>query len=159
MRALERRIVEAVEEIPGIATLLLFGSRAGDGNPRPDSDLDVAVLPDGDHRDDRGHLELRTRIAVALADLAPEGRVDVVFLDRANDLLRQRAMERGTVLLCRDEAAWKALRVKTMREYADREWYRRILRRGLRRQLLEGRTDGRRANTFESLERAGWLPR
>jgi hypothetical protein len=76
---------------------------------------------------------------VALADLAPEGRVDVVLLDRAPDTLRQRVMEHGRMVLCRDPAAWKALRVATMKEYGDREWARRMYREALRRRLLEGR--------------------
>ncbi|MEE8526255.1 MAG: nucleotidyltransferase domain-containing protein [Thermoanaerobaculia bacterium] len=44
MDELERQIRDAVADIPGIAALLLFGSRAR-GTARPDSDLDLAVLP------------------------------------------------------------------------------------------------------------------
>ena len=157
MSGLRQRAREAVEEIPGISTLLLFGSRAR-GEERPDSDLDVAVLPTAEHRGDHARFKLRGRIASALAELAPRGRVDVVFLDKAPDVLRQRVMEHGRLLLCRDAAAWRALRHRTMREYGDREWVRDLLRRGLRRRLLEGRRDGRSAHTFQSLERAGWLP-
>jgi predicted nucleotidyltransferase len=149
----ERQILDAIDEIPGISSLLVFGSRAR-GNARPDSDLDVAVQPDDGQQDDHARLKLRSRVASALADLAPGGRVDVVLLDRAPDLLRQRVMEHGRMILCRDEGAWRDLRVRTMREYGDREWARDLLRRGLRRSLLEGRTDGRSARTFESLERA-----
>lgn len=46
-------------------------------------------------------------------------------------------MEEGRMVLCRDLAAWKALRVRTMKEYGDRVWWRSIYRRGLRRRLLE----------------------
>jgi len=155
---LERRVLAAVGDLPGISVLLLFGSRAA-GRPRASSDLDIAVLPDGEHRDDHARFRLRGRLSAALASLAPAGRVDVVFLDRAPDVLRQRVMEHGRMVLCRDPAAWRELRVRTMREYGDREWARDLLRRGLRRRLLEGRTDGRSGRTFQSLERAGWLPR
>lgn len=155
---LVRGIRAAVGDLPGISVLLLFGSRAA-GRPRESSDLDVAVLPGEEHRGDHARFRLRGRLASTLAGLAPAGRVDVVFLDRAPDLLRQRIMEHGCMVLCRDPAAWRDLRVRTMREYGDREWARDLLRRGLRRRLLEGRTDGRSGRTFQSLERAGWISR
>ncbi len=164
MSDLERQIRDAVADIPGIAVLLLFGSRAR-GTARPDSDLDIAVLPDGAPlADPEGsaehsalHGDLRIRIAVALAHLspAPSNRVDVVLLDRAPDTLRQRVMEHGHMLLCRDPAAWKALRVKTMKEYGDREWARRLYRQGLRRRIREGRFGhGRSARHRKPFERA-----
>jgi predicted nucleotidyltransferase len=147
-----------VAGIPGIAVLLVFGSRAR-GNERPGSDLDVALLPEIDpaaKREDAALLRhrLQKRLAVALSDLAPGGRVDVVFLDTAPDTMRQRVMEQGRMILCRDEPAWRALRIRTMREYGDREWFRRIYRRELRRRLLEGRPSERSARHRKPLARA-----
>ena len=104
---LEQQVLARVADLPGIAVLLVFGSRAR-SKARPDSDLDVAVLPSG-RRDEENASLLRHRLqktlAVALADLAPDGRVDVVFLDEAPDTLRQRVMEHGWMVLCRDPAA------------------------------------------------------
>lgn len=77
---------------------------------------------------------------VALAHLAPAGRVDAVPLDRAPATLRQRVMEDGNMVLCRDPAAWKALRLRTMKEYGDQQWARDLFRRTLRRRILERRT-------------------
>ena len=149
-----KRIREAVEEIPGIAALLVFGSRAR-GTPRPDSDLDVAFLPTAGYRPPPGIAnDLRIRIMVALSHLAPEGRVDAVPLDRAPVTLRQRVMEQGRMVVCRDPAAWKALRLRTMREYGDQRWARDLYRRALRRRILEGRPSGRSARAFQSFERA-----
>ena len=88
----------------------------------PDSDLDVAVL--SDTADSRARRYLQADLAVALAHLAPEGRVDVILLDEAPVDLRQAIMESGRVLLDRDPEAWKELRVRTMREYGDSEYYR-----------------------------------
>ncbi len=160
MNTLEQQVREAVADIPGIAVLLVFGSRAR-GDERPGSDLDVAVLPkldtDRQLETTAGDLlrhRLQKRLAIALSDLAPEGRVDVVFLDRASDTVRQRVMEQGRMILCRDEEAWKALRIKTMREYGDREWFRRIYRRELRRRLLEGRPSERSVRDRKPLEGA-----
>jgi predicted nucleotidyltransferase len=156
MPDLDDAILQATQGISGISVLVVFGSRAK-GTARPDSDLDVAVLPESADSNDRR--KLQTRLAVALADLAPEGRVDVVLLDEATDVLRQRVMETGRVLLCRDPVAWRDLRVRTMREYGDREWVRDLMQRAQRRRLEGGLPSGRSGKAFESLGRAGKLPR
>ena len=153
------RIREAVEEIPGIAALLIFGSRAR-GKARPNSDLDVAFLPDSDYRPPKRLADdLRVRISVALSDLAPEGRVDAVPLDRAPATLRQRVMEHGQMVLCRDPAAWKKLRLRTMKEYGDQQWALSMFRRALRQRIRERRPSGRSARAFQSFERARRVPR
>ena len=84
MPDLDTLVLRAVEEIPGISVLVVFGSRAK-GTARQDSDLDIAVLPDATVPldDPSARRRLQTRVAVALANLAPEGRVDVIFLDEA----------------------------------------------------------------------------
>jgi len=153
------QVYEAVREIPGIAALLVFGSRAR-GRARSDSDLDVAFLPDDDLQSPpRLADDPRIRIALALAHLAPEGRVDAVPLDRAPAALRQRVMEHGVMVLCRDPAAWRALRVRTMKEYGDQQWARRMYRQAMRERIRQGRTSGRSARAFESLERARGVSR
>jgi len=158
---LEKRVLEVVEGLADIAVLLIFGSIAR-GEAGSHSDLDLAVLPTcqpaAEGEDLRRH-RLQERLAVDLAEMAPQGRVDVVFLDEAPDTLRQRIMEHGRMVVCRDPAAWKALRVKTMKEYGDREWARRLYRRALRRRLLEGTPSGRSARSRKPLERARGLPR
>ncbi len=128
MEPLDNDIVRATENFPGISVLVVFGSRAR-GTHRPDSDLDVAVLPASP--DSRARRHLQADVAVALADLAPEGRVDVVLLDEADAVLRQRILETGRVLLNRDNEAWKELRVCTVREYGDGEWARRLWERDI----------------------------
>lgn len=155
MDALKDEITRRSEPIEGIAALLVFGSRAR-GSERPDSDLDVAVLPSvGD--DPQARRRLQTRLAVALADLAPEGRVDVVFLDEASDLLRQRVLETGRLLINRDPMAFRDLRVRTMREYGDREWVRDLMRTAQKRRLEQGEPSGRSGRALESLGRVGKL--
>lgn len=133
---LDTRILEALKCAKGVEenldALLVFGSRAR-GNPRPDSDLDIAVLPAAGLT--LSPWRLQGRIASALAELAPEGRVDVVLLDEAPVLLRQRVMEHGRLIACRNPAAWKALRVRTMREYGDSQWMRDRYRRAQARRL------------------------
>jgi len=152
---LAEQVRSAAEPIDGISALVLFGSRAT-GRARANSDLDVAILPTNDV-DDR--LRLQVRVAGELAHLAPDERVDVVLLDEAPELLRHQVLSDGELLICRDEKAWKELRVRTMREHGDREHYRRILREGLKRRLTEGREDGRQGRAVESLGRLGRLSR
>lgn len=154
MPSLDEAILRAVESIPGISVLVLFGSRAR-GDHRPDSDLDVAVLPESRDPKDRRHL--LSSIAVALADLASDGRVDVVFLDQADDVIRQRVMEHGRVLLNRNPEAWKELRVRTMREYGDREWVRNLYIKAQKQRLERGEPSGRSPKALESLRRVGRL--
>ena len=151
---LARRVEEAIVGLP-LGVAVVFGSRAR-GRERSDSDLDLAVLPASDAEMDRRRLQART--ASALADLAPDGRVDVVFLDEAPELLRQRIMETGRVVVCREAARWRELRVRTMREHADREPYRRLLREAQHRRLTEGE-HGRSGRSVGSPERARGLPR
>jgi predicted nucleotidyltransferase len=141
--------------VPGLSLLVLFGSRAR-GRARPTSDVDVAILADPDDPTSRRHL--LGRLAAELADMVPEGRADVVFLDEAPELLRQRIMEHGEVLVCRDPAVWRAWRVRTMREHGDREWARRLLRRALRDRLTRGGAHGRSGHALRSAERARRLP-
>ncbi len=152
---LEKRASEALERIDGIGAAVLFGSRAT-GRARPSSDLDVAVLPHAGWRGSR--LPLLKRCLVALADLAPDGRVDVVFIDEAPALLRQRIFESGHLLLCRDPVRWRDWRVRTMREHGDREQIRRLMREAQRRRLEGGVASGRSGRALRSLERTGKLP-
>jgi len=129
----------ALEPIEGISAAILFGSRAR-GTPRANSDLDIAILPDPDST--RPRHRLIGAVAVALADFSPEGRVDVVLLDDAPELLRHRILSGGLRLICRDERAWRDLVVGTLRDHGDREYYRDVLRKGLHKRLTEGRNFG-----------------
>lgn len=154
LEQLHAEVRQAVAGLP-VSVLVVFGSRA-QGRQRPGSDLDVAVLPAESSSLSRH--KLQARIASALAGLAPEGRVDVVYLDEAPELLRQRIMETGRLVLCEDRQAWKDLRIATMREHGDREHYRRMLREAQHRRLTEGRPSGRSGRALRSLERVGKLP-
>ena len=151
MNNLDERIIEAARTVAGYSVLVVFESRAS-GRPRPTSDLDVAVLPTVAESEARRRLQ--ARLAVALADLAPDGRVDVVLLDEAPELLRQRIMESGRVLICDDPRAWRDLRVQTMREHGDREWARELLRESQKKRLQQDVRDGRSRRAVVAPERA-----
>ena len=156
MPVLDEEILRLAGSIGGISALAVFGSRAR-GTPRATSDLDIAVL--SDTGDPRARRLLQTDLAVALADLAPEGRVDVILLDEVPDLLRQRILETGRLVLCRDRRAWSDLRVRTMREFGDQEWFRRLYREAQASRLKKGERSGRSGRALLSLERVGILSR
>lgn len=130
---LEKRLRQLLEQFPEIAVAVLFGSHQT-GRARPDSDLDVAILPSERCESRR---KLQARISSVLADLAPHGRVDVVFIDEVPTLLRQRIMEAGRELVMRDSGAWRDWRVRTMREHGDRIGARYALRLGVVHVLAE----------------------
>jgi predicted nucleotidyltransferase len=134
------QVLRALADAEDLSALVLFGSRAG-SQARPDSDLDVAIIPTADAPIPRR--KLQAQVAMLLAHLAPGGKVDVVFLDEAPELLRQRIMERGRVLLLKEPERWRELRRRTMREHGDREPYRRMLRLAQMHRLLEGADRGR----------------
>jgi hypothetical protein len=153
---LDARIRDAVADLPGIAVLVLFGSRAR-GTARPDSDLDVAVLTAG--LEAAARWQLRLTLAARLAPLTSSGRVDVVVIEEAPELLRHRIMRDGRVLRCDDAAAWHEWKVRTLREHGDREWARRLLREALRARLEKGDFGGRPGRALASPGRMGRLPR
>lgn len=154
---IDEAILEAVRPLDGLVLVVLFGSRAT-GKARSNSDLDLAVIVRPD--DPRTKRELLSKLAAAVAHLAPEGRVDVVFIDEAPELLRHHIMRDGRLIVCHDDELWRSWRVRTMREHGDRERYRRILREGLKKRLLAGGADdGRSGQALESLERTGLLSR
>ena len=152
---IDARIARALAALDGVGTVALFGSRARN-RARPNSDLDVAILPGT--ADPMRRRRLVSRAAAALAGLAPDGRVDVVLVDEAPELLRQRIFEHGRVVMQRNPADWRAWRVRTMREHGDREPYRRMLRNAQARRLAAGGTGGRSGRALDSLERARGLP-
>jgi predicted nucleotidyltransferase len=93
----------------------LFGSRATDETWAL-SDVDVAVLL-SPGVESRGLLR-----ATLISDLMlalDRSDVDVVVLDDAPPLLKERVISRGRVIYCRDEAARVRFEVAARREYFD----------------------------------------
>ena len=84
------------KRLPDVAAIYLYGS-AGTAHERPESDVDLAVLP-------ARPLSVDERLSLA-ADLAEAlGRdVDLVDLLKAPTVLRARIVAEGERLLCADE--------------------------------------------------------
>jgi len=109
---LSRALSDAPE---GLVCAYLFGSRAR-GEPRPDSDIDLAVLLERDPPPTLAglHLDLADRLRAAV------GRpVDLVVLNRAPVDLIHRVLRDGVLVLERDRSARIRFEVRARNEYFD----------------------------------------
>jgi predicted nucleotidyltransferase len=114
--ALVHVLVAALRASPLGAVLriaLLFGS-ATRGQLRPDSDLDVGIVP----ADANGPLALELELQTDL-ERATGRAVDLVRLDRADPLVRWEAARSGVLLLERPEGAAARFRAEAALEHAD----------------------------------------
>ena len=130
--------IELIEQrlgaIDEILFAYLFGSRAGGGRPRPDSDWDVAVYL-GDSLDARRRFDIRVRLS---AELEEAGKVDVVVLNDAPPLLAHRVLT-GRRILVRDKSALVRFVVKTLAFAEDDRHWSEIHLQAMRTRLAEGR--------------------
>ena len=100
-----------LDRVPGVAAVYLFGSRAG-GVARPDSDLDLAVLPPRP----LGAVE-RFDVQEALA-AALGLDVDLVDLLSASTVMRAEVLRTGRVVYDADPTARTFWETWTMSAYA-----------------------------------------
>ncbi len=89
-------LTRVLEEMPAVRLAVLFGSAARHTD-RPDSDIDLAVLVEGD-------ADSHSMLAVTL-ERAVGRPVDLVWLDSAPPLLRFEIARDGLVLVARDDQA------------------------------------------------------
>jgi predicted nucleotidyltransferase len=107
--------LEAVFARYPVVLAYVFGSQAS-GATTPLSDIDLAVLLES------GVASPGTVQAALISDLMLVVRrsdVDVVILNGAPPLLKQRVISRGRVIYCRDEGARVHFEVAARREYFD----------------------------------------
>jgi predicted nucleotidyltransferase len=113
----------------------LFGSVAR-GEAGPLSDVDVAVLLDP-------AIAPQDRMAIAAALVEKlecvGGRVDLVLLDEASPLLRDRVFRHGILLLERDVRRRVAFEAQAIQEYLDFQPLAAIYDRALIARAAEGR--------------------
>lgn len=133
--AARERLAAALDRT-GVVAAMLIGSQAR-GTPGPLSDVDIAVWhePSLDSAE-RFRLQLDL-IAAAEAALGTD-EVDLVMLNGAPPLLRQRAMRDGVRLLERDDEERVRLETRAIIDYCDTVPLRAELGRALRRRIEEG---------------------
>lgn len=116
----------------------LFGSQVA-GRPRPDSDVDVAILADDDVAE-ADYYRLGWRCADALAASSGVGRIEVTILNRAPLRFVGRVLRQRVVLCSRDEPARVAYESLMGRMADDVE----VWAAPMDRELLEAIAEGRR---------------
>ena len=109
--ATARQLRSILAEHPAVRLAVLFGSTArGDDTPR--SDVDLAVLLEGD---DAGQLwEIDTAVGSAL-----RRTIDLVDLRRAPPLLRLEIAREGVPIVERQEGAWVRFKARAMLDWWD----------------------------------------
>jgi uncharacterized protein len=121
----------------GVVAAMLIGSQAR-GNPGPLSDVDIAVWHDPD-LDSRDRFDLRLSLASDAGRALRTDEVDVVMLNDAPPLMRQRAIRDGRRLVERDHDERVRLETRAILDYLDTVPLRAELGRGVRRRMDEGR--------------------
>jgi predicted nucleotidyltransferase len=105
------RLRERLADLPDVRLAAVFGSVAR-GEERPGSDLDLALLLDGDS------LPRRWEVEAALGREA--GReTDFVYLNEAPPLLRFEIARDGVLLLERNPGDWADFRAQAMIDWWD----------------------------------------
>src|SRR4249919_175786 len=120
----------------GVVAAMLFGSQAR-GTPGPLSDVDIAVWHDpGLDGARRFRLQLDLIGAAEAALGTPE--IDLVMLNGAPPLLRQRAIRDAVRLVERDHDERVRLETRAIIDYCDTAPLRALLGQALRRRIEEG---------------------
>lgn len=110
-------MAEYLSTVPEVVLAFLFGSYAR-AQGRPDSDVDCAVLlADGVPAD--SYFDFRLRVMDGLARSIGRDDVDLAILNEAPLALAYRVLRDGTLLFCRDHAAFVRYRVRTLNLYFD----------------------------------------
>jgi predicted nucleotidyltransferase len=121
----------------GVVAAYVFGSQAR-GNPGPLSDIDVAVWASPDF-DARERFALRLELADAAEAALGGDAIDLVVLDDASPLLRQRAWRDGELIIDRDPRTRVRDEARALVEYLDTKPLREQTAAGVTNRLAEGR--------------------
>ncbi|MCS6847164.1 MAG: DUF86 domain-containing protein [Anaerolineae bacterium] len=127
------KLVEIFQRYPDVQAVYLFGSHA-EGRARPDSDLDLAILP--------RHSALRERRLDILADLAEKGfcNVDLVFLDTDDIILKYQAVRLNQVVYHAPDFERGSVYSRIVREYLDFQPFLAVQHEAYKRRILDGQT-------------------
>lgn len=134
--AARARLAEALDQ-EGVVAAMLIGSQAR-GEAHRLSDVDIAVW----HQpglDPSQRLKLQLDLIGAAEGALSTSEIDVVMLNRAPPLLRQRAVRDAIRLVERDPKARVRFEARALLDFLDTKPLRAELSRGLRHRLEEGR--------------------
>ena len=125
------RLSEVFRRYADVQAVYLFGSMAT-GKTHKESDIDLALVPRSPALHQQ-HLDI-------LADFVREGfdRVDVIFLDTKNLVLKFEAVRQNRVIYQTEDFERGAYFSKIARAYWDFQPYLRAQREALKRRILNG---------------------
>lgn len=129
-----RRLAAALDR-DGIVAGLLFGSQAS-GRGSDLSDVDVAVWLEPSREPS---LDLRLELTRAAARALGTDEIDLVILNDAPPLLRERAVAGQRLIVDRDPKARVRFEARALLDYLDTKPLRAELDRGLRHRVEEDR--------------------
>ena len=132
---IEAKLKPVFEKTKSVRVAYLFGSQAT-GKAGPLSDIDIAVLLGGPP--DKW-FDCRLDLIGMISEALRSDHLDLVLLNEAPPLLRDRVIRYGRVIFCRDEPARIEFEVRTMREYLDFKPYRDLYAKEMLKQIREGR--------------------
>ena len=130
------RLTHALDR-KGVVAAMLIGSQAR-GNAGPLSDIDIAVWHEPD-LDPSQRLSLQLGLAVDAGGALGTDEIDIVMLNRAPPLLRQRAIRDAVRLVERDPKKRVRFEASALLEFLDTKPLRAEASRGLRKRIKEGR--------------------
>ncbi len=136
-----RCLQEYLATQPDVVAAYVFGSWA-QGRPRPESDVDVAVLLKED-LDAEARLMRRLELGNALEELLNR-KVDLVVLNDAPPLLQHQVLLHGKRVFERDRMARVEFEVRAGKVYADLKPMFDFFTEAMLREIEEGRFGGRR---------------
>src|SRR5690625_1335530 len=108
--------LEEVCRAHGVELLVLFGSAVTEDDP---GDIDLALAWSRDQRSDL------VAFVVSLMEIVGDS-IDVMDLDRAGPVARQRALTRGEVLVELNPHAFAERQMHAIREFIETEPFRRL---------------------------------
>ena len=121
-----------------VAAVFIFGSHAG-GQPRTDSDVDVAILvttyePDAE----------RGQRALYMTELSRLTRMVIhpIILNSASEALLKQILKKGKCIQVNDEKSLSRFKMTAIARIADYSYYRRFFQKGVIRQIMGGEDHG-----------------
>jgi hypothetical protein len=127
-----KKISGLLDEIPQVKFAYIFGSRAR-GDAGCSSDVDVAVFLD--HR--VSSFEWRLRLMERLAKVLGSEHFDLVILNEASPVLKYEVIREGCVIK-ESKNRRVEFETRTLGEYLDTAFLRRVQRDYLKEQLTRG---------------------
>lgn len=127
------KLAQVFTRHPEVMAVYLFGSYA-EGRERPDSDIDLAILP--------ANSDARKHKLNVLSDLVEAGyeNVDLVYLDTDDVVVRHQAVRLNQVIYHTPAFKRGETYSRIVREYLDFRPYLEVQKQALKRRLQHAQT-------------------